>query len=350
MKKYLFGCLLVVSCLFKESIFAQAPAKIKAAEYFIDIDPGTGNASPIVISTTDSVSLNLTVATNSLTGGFHQLFIRFEDANNFWSIAEQRTFYIDSAVRPAPSKIIAGEYFFDKDPGVGKATKLIITATDSVNKLYSFPATTLKGGFHQLFIRYRDSSNKWGIAEQRAFYVYKDSSLEPSPIIAAEYFFTKDPGVGKGTPITISKADSVNQNFNITVPGLAAGKQFLEIRFKDSTGKWSIAESRQITIVSSLNSNETISAFMQDKLPIMMNVYPNPTSGNAFLSFNGAKEERLSIEIFNTPGKLLVTKEIMSHSGQNKISLDLSGLIPGIYFIKVNSSDQKQQTFKIIKQ
>lgn len=82
MKKYLLGCWLVVSCLLKESIFAQAPAKITAAEYFIDIDPGTGNASSIAIATTDSALLALNVATNIKSSIL--LSQAWQQANNSW--------------------------------------------------------------------------------------------------------------------------------------------------------------------------------------------------------------------------------------------------------------------------
>ncbi|MEP6466534.1 MAG: T9SS type A sorting domain-containing protein [Parafilimonas sp.] len=350
MKKYLLGCLLLLVCILsKEKILAQSAAKINAAEYFFDLDPGIGNALPISVNISDTVLLNLNLATTNLSGGFHQLFVRFEDANNLWSIAEQRTFYIDAAKTSKPAKLRAGEYFFDKDPGIAKATALGAINTDSVNMQYSLSIGTLKAGFHQLFIRYKDSSNHWSIAEQRSFYIDKDSLVKAKPIIAAEYFFTKDPGVGKGTPLIISKTDSINQTFNITVPNLSLGKQFLEIRFKDSSGKWSIAESRKITIVNSLNSNETSSVIVQNK-PSILNVYPNPTSGNAYLVFNAVKEEKVSIVIKNVSGKALLKKEIVAVTGTNKILLDLSELIPGAYFINIINEKLEQQTLKIIKQ
>ncbi len=350
MKKYLLGCLLFASCLLKESIFAQAPAKITAAEYFIDLDPGTGNGSPIVVGATDSASLNLTLFTNGLSGGFHQLFIRFEDANGLWSIAEQRTFYIDSTKTYKAAKLTAGEYFFDKDPGITKATSLGAINTDSVNKQYSLSTGALKGGFHQLFIRFKDSSNHWSIAEQRSFYVDKDSIVKPSPIIAGEYFFTKDSGVGKGTPLIISKTDSVNQTFNITVPNLTLGKQFLEIRFKDSSGKWSIAESRKITIVNNFNSANQNATAIQEKPVTVMSIYPNPTNGNAYLVFNALKNEKFSIVIFDIAGKAVLAKEIIAGKGTNKILLDLHGMIPGSYVVNVINEAHEQQTLKIIKQ
>ena len=339
--------------IIKEKSFAQdVPAKITTGECFFDVDPGVGNGSPIVVSTADSISLNLNFAANGLGGGFHQLFVRFKDANNLWSIAEQRTFYIDSAVQSIPSKLKAGEYFFDKDPGAGKATKLGAINTDSINKLYSLSTTALKGGFHQLFIRYKDATNNWSVAGQRAFYIDKDSSLKPSPIIAAEYFFTKNKGKapGQGTPLVISKTDSINQTFNITVPNLPTGKQYLEIRFKDSSGKWSIAESRKITIVNGFITEDQNATVIQEKHAVELNVYPNPTTGNTYLIFNALKEEKLSIMIIDASGKTLLKKEIVTAKGANKILLDLSRLIPGDYLVNMINETHEQQTLKIIKQ
>ena len=55
---------------------------------------------------------------------------------------------------------------------------------------------------------------------------------------AAEYFFDTDPGVGKGTPITITAGASVNMTTSIPSGNLPTGFHQLFIRFKDNLNKW----------------------------------------------------------------------------------------------------------------
>lgn len=62
-----------------------------------------------------------------------------------------------------------------------------------------------------------------------------------SKITAAEYFFDKDPGVGKGIPITIGKADTViNFSDSVIVPFLYGKDHALVVRVKNNSGRWSI--------------------------------------------------------------------------------------------------------------
>ena len=79
------------------------------------------------------------------------------------------------SVKMYAQSLIAAEYFLNTDPGVGSGTPLSITAGDSVNTTVSIPLSALPPGFSQLFIRFKNNLNSWGIAEQRTFYV--DNSL-----------------------------------------------------------------------------------------------------------------------------------------------------------------------------
>ncbi|MFI5164263.1 MAG: hypothetical protein ACHQHP_03340, partial [Bacteroidia bacterium] len=49
---------------------------IDSAEYFIDTDPGIGKGIPAAIPHGDSINGNLSVNTNGITSGFHNLFFR----------------------------------------------------------------------------------------------------------------------------------------------------------------------------------------------------------------------------------------------------------------------------------
>lgn len=71
------------------------------------------------------------------------------------------------------------------------------------------------------------------------------STLTAQQITSAEYFFDADPGVGNGTPVTITTpADTVTLQFNPSVTGLSAGPHYFCFRTKDSQGDWSLQMAR----------------------------------------------------------------------------------------------------------
>ncbi len=61
-----------------------------------------------------------------------------------------------------------------------------------------------------------------------------------------EYFLDLDPGPGKG--VAIKQTVDESGFLKLHTAGMPTGSHYLVIRAKDSTGKWSIAESRPIYI------------------------------------------------------------------------------------------------------
>ena len=170
MKKYITTILLI--CFYAFSITAQ---NLVSGEYFYDTDPGVGNATALpAFTASDTINSVLALPTTGLSTGFHNLFIRYKDIDGKWGIYEGRSFYVSPA-NSTPlfeADIINAEYFFDTDPGVGNGTALpAFTASDTINSNLSISVAGLTTGLHDLFIRYRDGDNKWGIYEGREFEV-----------------------------------------------------------------------------------------------------------------------------------------------------------------------------------
>ncbi|MGP8217580.1 MAG: T9SS type A sorting domain-containing protein [Bacteroidia bacterium] len=216
---------------------------VVSGEYFFDTDPGEGIGNPISFSTsTDSVTVNQSISISSLSSGFHVIGVRVKDSAGHWSFYQAMPFYIDGPSTPEGS-IISAEYFYDKDPGQGKGTAFTFTKSDSVNITRNFSTTGLAPGYHNLFVRTRDSAGSWSLYMGSNFYVSPASlvGIQPaSPIVAAEYFYDKDPGQGKGTAIALTKGDSVNITASLSTNGLAPGYHNVFIRTKDSVGSWSL--------------------------------------------------------------------------------------------------------------
>ena len=242
---------LIYLLFFSLSVISGTQAQnINAVEYFIDTDPGQGNGIVLTINTPGTdITFTATIPTVSLSNGFHLVTIRARDENGKWGLFESRGFYI-SALPTNAGSITAAEYFFDTDPGPGNATAIIVSSGNNVPFSVILPTITLAAGFHLLAIRTKDENGKWGLFEQRGFYI-NPAPVDMPVITAAEYFFDADPGVGNGTAVTINTPGiTVTQNCVLTIPlSISQGQHLSVLRVRDVTGHWGLFEMGTITVV-----------------------------------------------------------------------------------------------------
>ena len=138
--------------------------QITAAEYFIDTDPGVGNATALTISSGNTIDETFSISTTGQPEGLHVLHIRVKDNNDVWSLFFRDYFYVqDGTTPPTPKPITAAEYFVDNDPGVGSGTALSISAGNTINETFSITTTALASGLHVLHIRTRDDDGTWSL-------------------------------------------------------------------------------------------------------------------------------------------------------------------------------------------
>ncbi len=205
----------------------------------------------------DTVNILDTIAVNTLPNGFNKLGVRFKDSLDRWSQTFTRTFlktFTDNSDNP---RLIACEYFFNSDPGIGNGTEITIVAGDTVNILDTIAVNTLPNGFNKLGVRFKDSLDRWSQTFTRTFLkTFTDNSDNPR-LIACEYFFNSDPGIGNGTEITIVASDTVNILDTIAVNTLSTGFNKLGVRFKDSLDRWSQTFTRTF-LKSNMLSRESV--------------------------------------------------------------------------------------------
>jgi hypothetical protein len=280
MKKII--CLIILYCC---CVVSNAQT-ITAAEFFIDTDPGVGNGTAITPAPSGAnPTFAASVPTTSLTNGFHFVGIRIKDNVGKWGLFENRGFYISSATINV-SNIVAAEFFIDTDPGVGNATAIAPSPSGATATfIASVPTTSLTNGFHFLGIRTKDATGKWGLFENRGFFI-SSATTNVSNIVAAEFFIDTDPGVGNATAITPAPTGA-NPTFVASVPttSLTSGFHFVAIRTKDATGKWGLFENRGFYISSSTTnvSNIVAAEFFIDADPGVGNataITPAPTGAN----------------------------------------------------------------------
>lgn len=216
----------------QQVIVERGPIDVSLVEYFWDVDPGLGKATPLLVAADKELNLeDLEFSTDDLSSGIHRLGIRAR-GGSCWS----STLFINTFVnlRAEEAVVREAEYFWDNDPGYGQGTPISITEGQTVSaESLGISTTDLTPGDHQLFVRYRGPQG-WSPTLCSDVCV-----LGETPIIsAAEYFWNDDPGYGQGTPLNIEPGQMVTIN-DVGIPSFNVhGDATLFIRYRGTTG-WS---------------------------------------------------------------------------------------------------------------
>ena len=79
---------------------------------------------------------------------------------------------------------------------------------------------------------------------------------------------------------------------------------------------------------------------IEEVLENSISVYPNPTFNNTTLSLNLIESNKVIIELVNTIGQKVFTKEYQMIAGLNNIPLLVENLNVGIYYLNIIVDDQ----------
>jgi len=143
--------------------------EIETAEYFIDADPGPGNANEVSLDALNS--MNEIVATSSLSLGLHRMGVRTKSTSGLWSVPSFRFFSIqqgDNGVVES-DEIVAAEYFTDIDPGQGMGIPISINPSSSVSLDETIEQLGAELGLHSISIRFKSSRGYWSIPSTLEF-------------------------------------------------------------------------------------------------------------------------------------------------------------------------------------
>ncbi|MCX6247036.1 MAG: PKD domain-containing protein [Bacteroidetes bacterium] len=72
---------------------------------------------------------------------------------------------------------------------------------------------------------------------------------------------------------------------------------------------------------------------------VISDVYPNPVSDVANLTISSLRSERISLFLYSITGEFISEQTLSLHSGANKVSLPVSDLRKGLYYIKVEKPE-----------
>ena len=326
-------------------------ANVSKLEYFIDTDPGFGNATDVAVpAASDINSIVFPVTTTALNEGFHAVFIRSRDNNGSWSISSHFGFFKE--YRLSLLNVKNGEYFFDTDPGFGHGT--IIPFTNPVgNNIadFSFAAdlSALNNALHYLFVRTLDSSNRWSITNVITFTKnvalpvtwLSFTAMPENKFVLLEW---KTAFESNSSRFEIER--SINSfEFNKIGSVNAAGNStsILQYSFTDNLPFKGINYYRlkQIDLDGLLTFSEIRKVEMETNKSIFI-LYNNPSNGTGITVRTDNTSSLLSIFTFS--GQKLKEIKIINHIQL----IDLSGLPSGTYTAVLNKEGSIVGAEKIV--
>ena len=152
----------------------QIDSAIVWAEYFIDTDPGAGQAArlPMDRRGMDSTltQLQFDLDSSHLAVGLHQIGLRCRMVDGTWGNVRSISFYVFEDYVPAvapKAEVVDAEYIWDGSgsPGFGYGLPLDqSTVGTEIGKLESQPVQTspLDTGDHALHVRFKNDGDAWG--------------------------------------------------------------------------------------------------------------------------------------------------------------------------------------------
>jgi hypothetical protein len=223
---------------------------IVSGEYFFDTYKNLGEGTAFSIVPDNIINKNLSIPTTNLSSGMHNLFVRVKDANDTWSLVENKLFYIMPPLSNQ-GNLAACEWFIDTDPGLGNGTITnFSTPATTIAMPLSINTTNLNSGLHRLYVRVKDDSNLWSVVECKLFYIMPAATSQPN-LTAGEWFVDSDPGVGNGTVINFVSGAVINKTFDISNASFSVGIHKLFVRVKNSDGVWSLYDAKDFTVTPS---------------------------------------------------------------------------------------------------
>lgn len=222
---------------FLSSLIA-AGQDVTRIEYYFDTDPGFGNGMTMPIVAAPDLTQNFTVPLNTVSEGFHVLYVRAK-SNGLWSIPVSKPVF---AQRQAQTTSITNiqhlEYFFDTDPGIGNGISIPLTAAPDLTRNFTVPLHTVSEGFHILYVRAK-SDGSWSIPIAKTVFVqHHAQTTAAANLRKLEYFFDTDPGFGNGVQLAAS-GNNFDQLVVMDLSTLANGFHTFHIRSLDENGQWS---------------------------------------------------------------------------------------------------------------
>lgn len=197
-----------------DNISPATTQSINYAEYFLNKDPGFGKGTALSLTaSTDISNQSFNIALDTLKTGTNIVGIRAKTSGGLWSLTNYWLFVKPFGATPTPAaagNVTEMEYYFDYDPGEGKANPVTITpGTDLANISLNADITNIIPGDHYVTIRAKDVNGNWSHVNNIKFNI-----AGTPPVLSTTYTGTKTLCTGSQVNIGYSITGAVFKNTN----------------------------------------------------------------------------------------------------------------------------------------
>jgi hypothetical protein len=305
---------------------------VVSAEYYWDNDPGVGNATSLnVVASGSAINEDFTISTNGLSQGEHLLCVRTMNSTGDWSTVKNQSVHIHN--------FTDAEYFWDEDPGVGNGQALTLNSTNTdVTSSFSISTNNVNEGWHLLNTRVRGLNNCWSVMETTPVFI-------ENKIVAAEYFWNTDPGVGNGTALDVGTPSSdITFTDQVTTVGLDTTQDihYLVARTMGQNGAWSVFLDTLIYLGPAI-----VEDFVMGGMHNI--IYPNPARAATTLSLFSTTSKTVSITMESLNGQHIQQIYNGPINGRKDIAFDVSSFPSGIYLMHYVTEKHEWTTRLIVE-
>jgi hypothetical protein len=122
----------------------------------------------------------------------------------------------------------------------------------------------------------------------------------------------------------------------------------LSVRAVNACGQ-SPVRTRSINVNQNCRVTEEAGEITQSaSTDILMNAYPNPTTGKVMITFNSEENIRYKLNVTDLMGKVVISDEIISIQDQNMYEINLENEAKGLYILSLRREDGEVMSLKLI--
>lgn len=107
--------------------------------------------------------------------------------------------------------------------------------------------------------------------------------------------------------------------------------------------------SAPVSVVMVING-QTITGMHDDKPAFSaLSMYPNPVSSQLNIAVEALAGTEVMLRVMDASGRVILSKQSLAQSGEARISLDVSNLEPGIYYVQMTGNNGLMTTGRFVK-
>ncbi len=337
---------------------AEEDVLVTRLEYFINEDPGFGKGTPVELNTPkESVMKYFLVAPAQLQAGTNTLYVRALDTGGNWGMVYTTQFEVVQTEPCAPPTSLVASNVTETtaslawtQAGAGSKWDLLwvpdgldytedgtvgAAVTDNPHAVSGLSQATLYD-FYVRTICADGQVSPWASPGEFHTLPLPMNQLTLSANPAAGGTVSGQGSYAYGTNITVTASPKTNFAFEAWtgdteyLTNTASASATVKMPAKAVT---LTANFRDVTAITDIYDNT-------------LKIYPNPARTNVVVEFDNPRNELLNIRLININGQTVAEKIIVSQ-GKVITEIDLSGLSPGLYTLKI-TGDRLKATRKLI--